>query len=247
MAAVQEIIFVDESGDTGLTQGSRNSSPYFSYGFIYSRDPNLLRRRLRRLLKRLHIRNRYPPKLRELKFYIPFDKMIKWGYTPQQIQYYISFLPYVRKRAINIIINSSCSIFSAILKKSTIIRPTWTPETLGNFIFAQTLFVNILNNITPQFPPNIVFDDGRLKAAKTPPFQSYILQKQSYFGFKGFKKYSGALGAPIPAASLLEPGLWAADIVAGAFNCKYKHNDTTFADLLKPIYIGQGERKFWNF
>lgn len=245
MAQIQEIIYVDESGILGLSQSAISNHPIFSYGFVYCRDPNTLRKRLRRLLRRLHLRNRYPPRLRELKFYIPYHKMLDLGYTRQQIQYYVNHLPYVRNRALNIILNSVCLIFSAILDKRTIQRTSWTSETLGNFIFAQTLFVNILNNIQPQFPPNIIFDDGRLSAARTPRFQGYVLQKQSYFGFKGFKQYAGLLGAPLPASSLLEPGLWAADIVAGAFYHKYRHHDPSYANMLSPIYIGAGERRYW--
>ena len=246
MSSIKEIIFVDESGDPGLSRSSKIRSPYFAYGFVFCRDPTLLRKNLRRLLRRLHRRDKYPKELRELKFYLPSKQMKdEWGYTQRDINRYVSNLPSIRNKSIDITIKSACAVFSSILRKSTIRRQTWTSETIGNFLFAQTLYVNILNRIRPPIPPTIIFDKGRLSAAKTHAFQDYMVNKEGYFGFKGFKKYEGLIGVPVDMPSLAEPGLWSADIVAGAFTHKYKNKDPSYADRLSPIYIGMGERRYW--
>ena len=52
-------IFVDESGDIGLSDRAKKR-PYFVLGFVYCRDPGQLRKRLKRLLKKLHLTGKYP-------------------------------------------------------------------------------------------------------------------------------------------------------------------------------------------
>lgn len=46
-------------------------------------------------------------------------------------------------------------------------------------------------------------------------------------------------------SSHMEPGIWAADIVAGSFECKYRHSEPHYSDLLKGKYISSGERLYW--
>jgi len=243
---IQEIIFVDESGNPGLNITSIQRSPYFSFGFVYCRDPSALRKHLKRLLRREVRKNHWPQHVHELKFSLPIQDMRKkWGYTNLQIQHYLNYLPRVRQKAINFVLNNSCNIFSAILNKNTIQRSSWTPNQLGNFIFAQTLFSNVIRNIHPIFPPNIIFDAGRLSLARTPAFQGYLMNKQTYYRNMGINLHMGNITTPIPASSQLDPGLWAADIVAGAFNIKYHLNDPSYANMLIPIYIANGERRFW--
>jgi len=248
MSTFTEVVYVDESSDCGLSIASRRKRPFFSFGYVYCRDPKTLREKLRRQLRRQHRRNRYPPQLREIKFYLPNNELKKdWGYSNKEIRRYIKYLPQFRRKTIDIILNSSCGIYSAILKKDTIKKPTWTSERLGNFMFAQTLFLNILNTLKTSKPPTIIFDEGRLSVLKATKFKEYLSNKESYFEYVGLKKYKGNIGTPVDMSSISEPGIWAADIIAGAFYHKYCNRDRVYADLLKPSYIGVGEKRFWDF
>jgi len=47
-----EVIFVDESGNPGLSSPSVELYPYYVIGFVYCKDPSQLRSSLKRLLKK---------------------------------------------------------------------------------------------------------------------------------------------------------------------------------------------------
>jgi hypothetical protein len=84
----------------------------------------------------------------------------------------------IRTDVCNIIGKYSDGVFATIVDKQTITKPTWTPETLGNFVFAQTLHTNILN--TPNFELSILYDSGRLQELEHSPLFSAVkhIQKQ---------------------------------------------------------------------
>lgn len=237
MVNVTETIFVDESGDPGLSTASKRISPYFTFGFVYCKDPQGLRKRLRRLLKKLHLRGKYPRHLAELKFYLPDTDLIQQGYSKDNIRKYETFSPEVRIKTINIICREATGVFAAIINKNKV-KNTWIPEQIGNFAFAQTLIVNIMNKISPPSPPVILYDKGRLSAARTYRFKTYLSNKDSYFQNMGLKRYRGILPPPVETTSRLEPGIWAADIVAGAFYHKYYHKDWSYSNALASVLIG---------
>jgi len=242
-----EVIFIDESGDPGLSKISREQSPYYTVGFVYFRRLAPLRKSLKRLLKKEHNKKRYPAKLNELKFYIPDSNLInKHRYTPEQLEKYKNFLPDIREKAIKIICDEATGVFGAILDKNSIKKPTWTSETITNYVFVNTLIDNVMSNISPQYRPSILYDDGRLSSAKTVKFEKYVANKDRYLGQNGLKNYKYVLPIPEKVASYSEPGIWAADIVAGAFQCKYHHEEAHYADLLKEKYIDNGKRLYWH-
>jgi len=76
-------------------------------------------------------------------------------------------------------------------------------------------------------------------------FKIYLVNKDRYFESMGIKKYRGRLGAPIDLSSLDEPGLWAADHVAGAFRHAFQTGERDYMEALKPSFIGDGCRLFW--
>lgn len=240
-------IFVDEAGDIGLTSKPQiQLKPYYVVGFLYSQDPNELRKRLRRILKRLHIRNMYPPHLTELKFYLPYTDLIQQGYTVTQLDtQYAIHMPVIRTQVIQAICNYANGIFAAVVDKRKA-KQSWTTETLGNFVFAETLVSDIMNTLSPPNPPIILYDKGRLSPAKTALFQKYLVNKDQYFQRRGWKRYRGSLSTPLDLSSTLEPGIWAADLVAGAFYHKYSHKDWTYANIFSKIKIGSGERLYWK-
>ena len=91
----------------------------------------------------------------------------------------------------------------------------------------------------------VIYDKGRLSSTNTAAFQDYIRRKDSYFGTRGWKQYQGTIPPPIDQSSESEPGLWAADMVAGAYFFKHQHRDPTLANVLTRKRIGPGERVFW--
>jgi hypothetical protein len=239
-----QVIFVDESGDIGLSAASIAHQPFTTTGYVYCDDPQILRKKMKRLLKRVHQKGKYPPHLPELKFYLPFNELIQKGYTVPQLRSYETFMPYIRTKAINVICKESRGIFAAVVDKRKAYK-SWTRERLSNFVFAQTLIVDVVNVIQPPSPPIVIYDAGRLSPSRTPLFKTYVLNKDSYFQFLGLKRYRGSLAPPIEATSYNEPGIWAADMIAGAAYHKHAHRDWSYWNMLTPVRIGTGERLFW--
>jgi len=68
-------------------------------------------------------------------------------------------------------------------------------------------------NLKPN-PPSVMYDKGRLSAARTAKFRTYVTNKDRFFEYKGYKRYRGSLSTPIDVSSS-EAGIWAADNVAG--------------------------------
>lgn len=212
-----EVIFVDESGNPDLSSKSKRLYPYYSIGFVYCKNPSQLRTDLKRILKRSHQRDRYPPDITELKFYLPMSELIRLGYERRELDEYVAKLPIVRRKSLEAICKDATNIFAAVLTKHKALS-TWTSERIGNYIFAQTLVLDVMNNISPQYPPSILYDPGRLSPSKTDEFKQYLNGKDRYFDRMGIKQYDGRLPDPQARASHIEPGIWAADLVAGAFN-----------------------------
>lgn len=240
------MIFVDESGDLGLARSEVIASrPYYILGFVFVRDPAQLRKRLRRYLKKIHLKGWYPPHLRELKFYLPKKWLFEQGYPFADVDArFMPHMPTVRKQALHIVADHSEGVFAAIVNK-TRASPTWSSVRLGNFVFAQTLVVNILNELALPECPLVLYDKGRLSPTNTVEFQQYISRKDSYFADRKFKRYSGTIAPPIETSSLGESGIWAADLVAGAYYMKFQDRDASCANILTKRRIGLGERLYW--
>ena len=243
---ITNVIFVDESGDIGLSSASQIAKkPYFTFGFVYCKDPQQLRKRLKRLLKRMHVKGRYPILLSELKFYLPYSDLIQQGYSIKDLDAYNAHMPSIRTKALGLVTRYSDGVFSAVVDKRKAL-PTWTEERLGNYVFATSLVEDVVNPLSPPNPPATLYDKGRLSPSKSIKFASYVLEKDSYFQFKGWKRYRGSLSAPIDIPSNTEAGIWAADLVAGAFYHKHSNNDWTYANMLATSLIGGKERLFWK-
>ncbi len=141
------IIFVDESGDPGLNL-QRSRCRYFTIGFVYTPSPGILRKKLRRVLKRAHLRGKYPPQTGELKFYLPETDLIQKGLSKKDIARFRAQMPDLRKKSIDAITSSQAQTFVAVVDKSK--AQGWkSQEELYNFAFAQTLLVNVMNVISP--------------------------------------------------------------------------------------------------
>ena len=151
MRLANEGIFVDESGDFGLTSRSKR---FATVGFVYSKNPSLLRKKLRRLLKRYHFKNKYPRHLSELKFMLPYSELIQRDYSVEDLNnIYNPQMPKLRSEALTIIRDHVDGVYAAILDKPSRTSSTWTTETIGNFVFVETFYVNILNQLRLPNPP----------------------------------------------------------------------------------------------
>ncbi len=239
------VIFIDESGDIGLrSKPWIQKKPYYVFGFVYCKDPSQLRKRLKRLLKRMHQRGKYPSRLGELKFYLPHTELIQGGYTITDINNYNAHMPVVRSKALGLITKYSDGVFATVLDKRKAF-PTYTEEELGNYILARSFIEDVMNVLKPPNPPAILYDRGRLSPARSIEFNNYVVSKDSYYQYRGWKNYQGSLSPPVDTASLGEAGIWAADIVAGSFYHKHANSDWSYANMLTPSLIGGKERLFW--
>lgn len=106
--ARRDIIYVDESGNTGMQAVDHNRRhPFFIIGFCYCRDPSTMNRQMRSLLLRLHRSHIYPAKLNEIKFY-PTPALRKLGYSEDEIKTVWSpNYSRIRDAVLNIILNYS--------------------------------------------------------------------------------------------------------------------------------------------
>jgi len=182
MNLVSEVIFVDESGNASLSKEALLHSNFFSLGFVYCKSPIRMRVELKRLLKRLQKRNHYPKKLKELKFYLPNTELMgKYGYSELELTKYLDKMDANRRKMISIINKNAIGIHAAVCIKSTVHRDKFTSaEILGNWLFANTLCKWIVPNIACKHPVTIIFDKGRLTAAKCDNFKLYLKDKERY-------------------------------------------------------------------
>ena len=226
---------------------SRSSrSRYFVFGFVYCQDPATLRTKLKRYLKQVHQNGKYPVHLNELKFNLPHKYLLQKGYTVQQLDdNYSIHMPEIRTKALQIVLKNCDGVFGAIVDKYAV-KPSdnWTPENLGNFVLAQSLIVNVLNAVSSTGLPIICYDKGRLSAAKAAEFNTYIMNQDSYY--KGRKRYLGNLSSPRDTSSVLESGIWAADMVAGSYYHKFANNEWAYSNILNSKKIGAGKEYFGN-
>ncbi|MFY9299643.1 MAG: DUF3800 domain-containing protein [Candidatus Nitrosotenuis sp.] len=243
---IHDTIYVDESGNAGLTKKDHiGDHPYFIVGFAYVSNPYRLKIKMKRLIKRLHQRNKYAPELKEIKFN-PTNSLKRFGYSDDEIN--AKWKPhynFVRLKTSEIISNNVEGVFAGILDKRTVVKQTWTTERIGNYLFNQSLFYILLPKLGLSVGPSIIFDKGRLSPDRTKAFNEYMLGTDSYLSNIGVKKYNGNIVNFKDINSLDEPGIWIADHVAGAFHFSLKHNDNTFYNLLKPKFVGSGCIKLW--
>jgi hypothetical protein len=241
------VIFVDESGDPGLKKAKIVAAkPYYVVGFVYVRQPPELRKRLRRFLKKAHQKGWYPRVLEELKFYLPKKWLYEHGCPYSEVD--SKFLPHldtVRNRALHIVADHCDGVFAAVLDKRKA-EPTWTPGRVGNYVFAQSLVLDVLNTLQPSQCPTVIYDKGRVAGTNTAKFQEYLREKDAYVGRSGTKRYTGTIPTPTDVSSHMEPGIWAADLVAGAYYIRHQENDRRFSNILTKRWIGQGEYLYWT-
>lgn len=242
---VKETIYVDESGNSGLRNNNAQKYPFFVIGFCFFCDPMKFKIEMKRLLKKLHRKGKYHTGLKELKF-SPDSALEKLGCSRHDIEtIWKPHFDYVRKKANELIVQHTDGVYAAILDKRTITRNTWTSETIGNYIFNITLFRNILPLAEFSFAPEVIYDRERISPVKTIEFNNYMMNTDSYLSNIGKKKYSGNAICFRDENSINNSGLWGADFVAGSFRRMYFQSDSTYLDILRSKFLGDGSRNFW--
>lgn len=181
----------------------------------------------------------------ELKFN-PCRALEKQGCLHNEIQTkWEPYFDYVRKKANFLIANIADGVFVGIPDQHTISVRTWTPETLGNYLFNRSLYNDILPNSGSFNNCTVIYDRGRLNSKRTKNFNRYLRNTQSFRKRFKIKRYAGNVTVFKDSDSLSEPGIWAADFVAGSFRQAYLYNDWTYANILKSKLIGSGKRMLW--
>jgi hypothetical protein len=236
-------IFIEESG-SGIIANSQDD--FFIVSYLYCNDPSSLRLVMQRHLAKLHNRVKYPYHFQELKFFPKWNILKNNGYSLKDINFYKYLLPSVRLQTLDLIRLNCNGIFIAVFDKKTVRKPEWTSEKIGNFVIGQTLINDVIPSLPSSLPPSICFDKGRLAAKNMTRFYNYLTNKDGYYEYKKYKRYNGNVSDFSELNSLLEPCIWAADMVAGAFYCKYQKNDSSYSKWLNDKLLSRGIRKSWD-
>lgn len=239
-------IFVDESGTPDPNNKNYVSGhPIFLFGFVYCKDPNPLKFQLKRLLSKLHKKNRYPDKLHEIKFQ-PLKAIKKLGYSNHEIETkWKPHFDFIRVKTSNIVADYSDGIFCGLVDKRDIKESTWTGERLGNYLFRRTLINNMLSILDLDTQPQIIYDKGRLNSSKGLDFNGYIKGETSFSNFGMFDNREMVKNIS-DVDSVKIPQIWAADNVAGAFKIDETYNNDFFIKILRKKFIGTGIFRLWE-
>ena len=242
---VKETIYVDESGNSGLRNNNARRYPFFIIGFCFFCDPSKFKIDMKRLLRKLHRKRQYHPCLKELKFN-PYSALQKLGCSQRDIQtIWEPHFDTIRKKVNALIEQYTNGVYAGILDKRTILRTDWTSERIGNYLFSQSLFRNILPLAGFSSTPEVIYDRGRLDPNRTISFNSYLLNTDSYLANMGLKRYSGNAVYFRDEDSVINSGIWGADFVAGSFRHAHLYNYQTYLNILRSKFLGSGSLKLW--
>jgi hypothetical protein len=196
-------VFVDESGDLGF---SKAATKYFIVAYIECETPQRLRTELKRLLKRLHQKEKYSKSRNELKFSRMDD--------------------YCRRSTLTKIAECDVSLGAVVLEKARVeAKLRKEPPKLYNWCVVHNIMLSLLQQIASGNKIQITFDKS-LPMWRINEFNSYAANKASYLLYeKGSSLPSNSISLN-HVASEKEFCLQAADAVAGAYFQRHeKHND----------------------
>ena len=227
-------LFVDESGEPGL-KAQHFSKPYFVWGCVAVQDANALGSKIRNLLNGAHNSGAYPVGLSELKFY-PSHSYWKLAYRERWMDAYRRDMDLVRKMVLDIIVDQADGVSAMIVDKRNV-QGSWTGRTLQLHALYRHFCFGILPSPAMRAPPQLVYDRGRIPPRDQASFHDMVSRQAGTYDRQGRVAYEGHIPRPYDADSASEAGLWAADIVAGAFHYKYDRNDSTYADMVSSKMI----------
>lgn len=227
-------IYADDSGDPGL-KSQHFDKPYFVWGCVAVRDTNAFRSEIRRLLGEVHDSGAYPARLSELKFYPPHSYW-KLMHHERWRDAYHTDMDLVRKKTLGIIADRADGVSAMIVDKRDV-QGGWKGNTLQIHALYRHFCFGILPSPAMSAPPQMLYDRGRIPLGDQASFHDMVSSQAGTYERQGKVAYEGHIPIPYDADSAVEASLWAADMVAGAFHCKYDRNDPTYADMVATKMI----------
>jgi Protein of unknown function (DUF3800) len=203
-------VFVDESGDLGFT---KKATKFFVVAYVECESPQRLQTEVKRILKRLHQKKKYPLQRSELKF----SRMDS----------------YCRKYVLEKIAKFDVSLGVVVMNKAYVnsnLRKD--PTVLYNWCVVHNIMLSLLPNIAAGNKVHMIFDKS-LPTWRIREFNAYVENKASYLlSEKGTPLSSDAISSE-HVSSELEPCLQAADAVAGAYFQKYEHQNDEYIKIIE--------------
>jgi len=204
-------VFVDESGDLGF---SETATKYFIVGYVESGAPVKLRTELKRLLKRLHQKEKYSKSRNELKFSRMDD--------------------YCRKTVLEKIVECNVSLGVVVMEKKRVVsKLRKDPSRLYNWCVVHNIMLSLLPQISAGNKMQITFDKS-LPMWRIEEFNSYVTNKASYLLFEKGTKLPPNCISLSHITSEKEFGLQAADAIAGAYFQKYEKQNDEYVKIIEP-------------
>ena len=203
-------VFVDESGDLGFSEAA---TKYFIVAYVECEEPIRLRIELRRLLKRLHQKERYSKSRNELKFSRMDD--------------------YCRKSVLAKIVECDASIGAVVLEKARVkdeLRKD--PPALYNWFVVHHIMLSLIPQITAGNKIEITFDKS-LPMWRISQFNSYVANKASYLLYETGNSLPPNCILLNHIASEKEFCLQAADAIAGAYFQEYEKQNDEYVKIIE--------------
>ena len=203
-------VFIDESGDLGFT---KKSTKFFVVAYVECESSQRLQTEVKRLLKQLHQKKKYPLQRNELKF----SRMDS----------------YCRKYVLKKIAKFDVSLGVVIMDKACVnsdLRKD--PTVLYNWCVVHNIMLSLLPNIATGNKVYMIFDKS-LPTWRIKEFNAYVENKASYLLSEKGTVFSSDTISSKHVSSELEPCLQAADAVAGAYFQKYEHKNDEYTKIIE--------------
>jgi uncharacterized protein DUF3800 len=203
-------VFVDESGDLGFT---KKATKFFVVAYLECESPLRLQTELKRILKQLHQKEKYPLLRNELKF----SRMDS----------------YCRKYVLEKIAKFDVSLGVVVMDKTCVnsnLRKG--PAVLYNWCVVHNIMLSLLPNIAAGNKVHMIFDKS-LPTWRINEFNVYVENKASYLLYEKGTAFSSDDISSEHVSSELEPCLQAADAVAGAYFQKYEHQNDEYIKIIE--------------
>jgi hypothetical protein len=202
-------VFVDESGDLGF---SKNATNYFIVAFLICDSSTSLKFKMKRTLKRLHQKNKYPQPMDELKFTKMDD--------------------YCKKYVLKEIAKSDSYIGVIVVEKEKIVKRLRDDvSTLYNWLVVHNIMLSLIPLLETTPKMNIYFDKS-LPKKRINSFNTYLEEKASYLFYTRGIDLDCCISS-FHANSRTKPCLQAVDSVVGAYFQLYERKKPEYVDIIK--------------
>jgi hypothetical protein len=203
-------VYVDEAGDLGF---SERATKFFVVAFLACDTSINTRTEMKRALKRLHERRKYPYSNDELKF----SKMN--GYCRE----------YVLKK----VAQSGSHLGVVVVQKDRVAKKLREDLTvLYNWLVVHNI-MSALHPLLETTQKMNVFFDKSLSKKRIASFNEYVKEKTSYLSYAKGSNLPYDCVAAYHVDSRVEPCLQAVDAIAGAYFQLYEHQNAAYVAIIK--------------